>query len=170
MKLRDCVLLHTSFVVPPSNTNWFQIVRTKPKVFSRKKHQKVRFRLPEEEEEEEKKKTTTNKKKKKLSMKNSLSFDWCNMKFYELKRRKQHSGGEGPPTSPTLTSSSHSSTSSSSSLSPSPTPSSPWKEKEKDLNDSVIVVQETVSPIIKGKKDRISKQIKLFGCIISFLP
>jgi hypothetical protein len=144
-------------------------------VFSRKKHQKVRFRLPEEEEEEEKKKTTTNKKKKKLSMKNSLSFDWCNMKFYELKRRKQHSGGEGPPTSPTLTSSSHSSTSSSSSLSPSPTPSSPWKEKEKDLNDSVIVVQETVSPIIKGKKEFVVivdywlVNIKLVNCKIYFL-
>ena len=32
---------------------------------------------------------TKKKKLKFVSMKNSLSFDWCNMKFYELKRRKQ---------------------------------------------------------------------------------
>ena len=105
---------------------------------------------------------TKKNKFKLVSMKNSLSFDWCNMKFYDLKRRKQHGssggggvagldGATGGAMSPTLTSS-YSSTSSSCSLSPSPTPTptSPWKDKE---NDPVIVVQETVSPppIIRGR-------------------
>ena len=108
---------------------------------------------------------TKKNKFKFVSMKNSLSFDWCNMKFYDLKRRKQHGssssssggggagidGATGGAMSPTLTLS-YSSTSSSCSLSPSPTPTptSPWKDKE---NDPVIVVQETVSPppIIRGR-------------------
>ena len=75
-------------------------------------------------------------------MKNSLSFDWCNMKFYELKRRKQHSGGgrahegaTGGTTSPVspgspVRSCSISSNSSSCSPSPSPTPSTPCRERD----------------------------------------
>jgi hypothetical protein len=71
-------------------------------------------------------------KENRMLMKNSLSFDWCNMKFYELKRRKQNRTMDGA-TSSTVRSSSLSSTSSSCSLSPSPTPT-PTKTKENDIS------------------------------------
>jgi len=96
-----------------------------------------------------------------FSMKNSLSFDWCNMKFYELKRRKQHSGAgralgggaTGGATSPTSThrSSSLSSTSSSCSLSPSPTPSTPCKDKEIDPVVVVVTPAEEATTNAKGR-------------------
>ena len=99
-----------------------------------------------------------------FSMKNSLSFDWCNMKFYELKRRKQHSGAgralgggaaTGGATSPTSThrSSSLSSTSSSCSLSPSPTPSTPCKDKEIDPVVVVVTPAEEATTNAKGRNN-----------------
>ena len=97
-------------------------------------------------------------------MKNSLSFDWCNMKFYELKRRKQHSGGgrahegaTGGTTSPVspgspVRSCSISSNSSSCSPSPSPTPSTPCRERDPGDFDET-------PPYSKGRT------ISIFACV-----
>jgi len=95
-----------------------------------------------------------------MLMKNSLSFDWCNMKFYELKRRKQNRTMDGA-TSSTVRSSSLSSTSSSCSLSPSPTPT-PTKTKENDIS----TVEGAHNAKGKSRFFLLSKLLRPFLCFV----